>query len=121
MKTFLVTALLLISSFAFAASNVLFQNYTVTAGSTTAFQQLTASTPITVSQIYACDSSASIVEVAVGAAGSEVPIFVVPTSACAFFNVSPYLSAGSRVSIKGLGVSNNSGATTGTTALSLLP
>lgn len=114
------TILLALFMFAFTAfaGNVSVYDYTVTAGSTSSYSTLISSTPITVSQIYVCDTSGKISKIAVGAAASEVDLFTSPVSACAIIPVNPYLVAGSRLSIKSGG---SVAITTGANSLSLLP
>jgi hypothetical protein len=110
---------------AFGAATTAFQAYAVTSGSTTAYTQAFASTPITFSQMFVCDSGAQPFKIAVGAAGSEqdlwsyVPISSTPV--CTLFPVNPYIPAGSRISFKQLCVTNSCGSTTGFNAITLLP
>ncbi len=114
--SFTMIACLLVA-FAAYAGNVSVNSYAVNSGSTTAYLQVIASTPITVSQMYVCDTSGQIIKIASGASGSEVDLFTAPVSGCAVFPVNPYLVAGSRLSIK----SGSSTASTGYNSISLLP
>jgi hypothetical protein len=120
-KILLFILAMLFTTYAFAGGNVGYQNYTVTNGSTTAYQTLISSSAISALQAYACDTSGTQSKIAAGAAGSEVDLFTVPASACQVLNMNPYQPAGTRFSVKGLGVSNSSGATTGAVSLSLIP
>jgi hypothetical protein len=70
--------------------------------SSAAFTTVVASSPLYVSQIQACDTSGSIIELAKGTAGNEVPILVIPPNACGTFAINPILSQGSRLSLKQL-------------------
>lgn len=124
----LVTSLLILASTAFGGSltanngvaigsnsnnsgnnfngNVSINSYVTANASTLTYLSLFASTPLTVKQAYVCDSSGSVTVLAVGPAGSEVPLATLPTSACVLLPFAPYIPAGSRISIK-------SGLTTG--------
>lgn len=120
MKILLAIAMFF-SCFAYAG-NVIITQYTVTNATSTAYLQATAATPITVTQMYVCDTSGQLVKVAAGASGSEVDLFSAPVSGCALFPVNPYLVAGSRISLKSTGLSLVSGgASTGYNSISLLP
>ncbi len=113
-----VMAIALLICFSTWAGNVSIINYAVTSGSTTAYVQAIASTPITVSQMYVCDTSGQVIKIASGASGSEVDLFTAPVSGCAIFPVNPYLVSGSRISIKSGGTSSVS---SGYNSISLLP
>ena len=97
------------------ASNVSVTNYAVTSVNSVSYTSVVASTPITVSQIYVCDTSGQINKIAVGNpannAVTPTDLIIAPVSACALFPVNPYLPAGSSVAVKGGGIVNpNSGA-----------
>lgn len=114
----------LINAFAHAG-NVSVQNYGVTNGSSTAYQVQIASTPITVSQVYICDTSGSVIKLAAGNPANNLvqptDLVTFPVSGCALVPINPYLPAGSSLSIKSSSGSNNGGATTGYNSISLLP
>jgi hypothetical protein len=116
--TLLIALMTVLGSSLASAGNVSVLNYTTTSGSTTGYVQAIASTPITVSQLYICDTSGQVVKIAFGGAGSEVDAIVAPVSGCALFPVNPYLPAGSRISIRSATILP---ASTGYNAISLLP
>ncbi len=115
--TALIVALFTLTSVAFAG-NVAFTDYTLVGASLTAYVTAIAATPITVSQMYVCDTSGQIIKIASGASGSEVDLFTAPVSGCQNIAVSPYLVAGTRLSVKRAGSTSPS---TGANTISLLP
>jgi hypothetical protein len=104
------------------ASNVSVTNYAVTSVNSVSYTSVIASTPITVSQIYVCDTSGQINKIAVGNpannAVAPTDILNAPVSTCALFPINPYLPAGSSVAVKGAGIVN---PTSGALSISLLP
>jgi hypothetical protein len=118
----LITTIVLFTTVAFA-SNVSYLDYTVVATqpTTQAFTTEVSSTPITIANMYVCDTSGKTMIVAAGAVGSEVPLFLAPVSACANFAVNPYLVAGTRLSVKTQGTQTTNVPTTGYNSISLLP
>lgn len=84
--------------------------------STSAYTTLVASTPTNLNHLLITDTSGQLLQVAIGAAGSEVAIAIIgPTSAPIY--VKYFIPSASRIAIIAL----NSNATTGYNALSLLP
>lgn len=116
---FLVTlCLALFAAPLFAAANTAQVNvlsYASTNVTTSAYVELVASSPISVSKLQICDTSTKLLKIASGAAGSETDRFTVQVSGCV---VVPYFFvAGTRFSIKAVDAS----ATTGYDALSFIP
>lgn len=108
----------------FSQTTVYAGNVAVTSYSTTnlvaagSYKSVISSTPITVSQIYVCDTSGAIVKVATGSTTSATDLFTAPVSGCAIFPVNPYLPAGSQVN---LAVASGSTVSSGYNSISLLP
>lgn len=101
------------------AGNVSVVNYSTTnLLPTGAYKVTIASTPITVSQIYVCDTSGAIVKVASGTTNAAVDLFTAPVSGCALIPLNPYLAAGSQLN---LAVASGSTVSTGANSISLLP
>ncbi len=90
-------------------------SYVATNVSTGAYVTLISSTAISTSFVEFCDTSAKIMKLAKGAAGSEVDIATSNVSGCIQLNY--YIPAGTRLSVE----SATQAATTGYGTVSLLP
>lgn len=91
------------------ASNVSSLSYSSTNVTTSAYVTLVASTPINVSRIYVCDNSGQILKIATGASNSEVDLVAVPLNACILIPLSPSMPAGTRLSIRAISATANTG------------
>lgn len=89
-------------------------SYATTNVTTSAYVQLVAATPITVSRLQVCDTSGKILKISSGAASSELDLFTVSVSGCVI--VPYYIIAGTRLSIKAV----DANATTGYNTVSFL-
>jgi hypothetical protein len=108
----------LISSSLFAAANTTQVNVLSYAGTnvtTSAYVQLVASSPVSVSRLQVCDTSTKLLKIATGAAGFETDRFTVQISGCV--SIPYYFPPATRFSIKAIDAS----ATTGYNTLSFLP
>ncbi len=118
MKLIFTLLALVFSAPLFATANTVQVNtlsYGSTNVTTSAYTQLVASSPITVSKLQICDTSTKVLKIAVGAASSETDICTVQVSGCI---VVPYfIAAGTRISIKAV----DANATTGYNTLSFIP
>lgn len=90
-------------------------SYVATNVTTSAYTQLIASTPISISKLQILDTSGKILKIAIGEAGSEIDIC--STSVSGIVIVPYYIPAGTRISIKAV----DANATTGYNVLGLIP
>lgn len=95
-------------------SNVITHSYSSGNVGTSAYVEITPSTPISCSKLELTDSSGKMVIVAKGLAGSEVDLGVCPVSGSIVIPI--YLPPGTRLSLKAIDAS----ATTGFNAVSLI-
>jgi hypothetical protein len=112
MKMLLLVLTILLVSVISHAGNVSSLSYSGTNVTTAAYVTVVASTPITASHFYICDTSTQILKLAVGTAGNEVDFFTVPINACYLFALNPPLAAGVRLSLKAISASATSGYNT---------
>lgn len=117
----LMFSLLAQSAFAGNFSSLLYASNNVTSA---AYVTIVASSPIYVSKVYVCDTSASTTEgnvgvrLAAGTAGHEVDLFSMPYGGCSVIPINPVLPAGTRLALKGI---TNITASTGFATVSFLP
>lgn len=115
---FVTLFLAILSSPLFAAANTAQVNvlsYASTNVTTSAYVELVASSPISVSKLQVCDTSTKLLKIATGSAGSETDRFTVQVSGCVV--VPYYFAPATRFSIKAVDAS----ATTGYNTLSFIP
>lgn len=97
-------------SFATASSaNILSLNTASTNVTTSAFVQLSASTPITTSTLIVANGTSSIIKVAVGASGSEVAYFAVGGSSTLQVKLGTILLSSARISLEAVDATASSG------------
>lgn len=114
----LVTIVTLAAGNALGAANTSQVNvlsYSSTNVTTSAYVQLIASTSTSAGHLEVCDTSAHLLKIASGAAGSETDLFTVQPSGCVVLSI--YLVPGTRLSIEAI----DANATTGFNTVSLLP
>lgn len=111
---FLLMASLLISTNVFSAvdeSNAIKINYAITPVTTSAYTQVSASSPISVNRLLLCDFTGHAYYFASGPAGNEKTMFVFGVdhlvSGCMI--VQYYIPAGARISIKSADTNVSSG------------
>lgn len=112
MKLFTTLILSLLFASQALASNVSSLSYSGTNVTTGAYVTLVASTPIPVSHLIVCDNSGHILKIASGAAASEIDLFTVSINACLLVPIAPTLPAGTRLSIRAIDATANSGYNT---------
>ncbi len=121
MKIFLILILtLLFSSLSFATAsnaNILSIVASSTNITTSAYVQISASTPVGTQKLVVANGTGQTIIIAVGASGSEVGLFAVGTLMSAVVPLSYYIPAASRLSLEAIGATAN----TGTISVSLLP
>lgn len=116
--------MLILALFTLFTVNALAGNVSVTNYSSTnlaaagTYVKVISSTPITVSQMYVCDTSGAIVKVSSGSTNSGTDLFTAPVSGCALFPINPYLVAGTQLN---LAVASGSTVSSGANSISLLP
>ena len=116
-RLFLVLALLTFSHRVFATANNTQVNvlaYASTNVSTSAYVQLVASSPISVSRLEVCDTSGQSLKIALGALGSETDILSTTVSGCVVIQI--FIPLGTRLSIRAI----NASATTGFNIVSFI-
>jgi len=116
MKLILIALFSLLSTSAFAVSNVLTNAYGTTNVTTSAYVTL-GNAPITSGTALVCDSSGQIVKIAFGSVGNEVDQFTGFINGCVMVPLTMNISSGTRISLKAVSAS----ATTGFFTLSLFP
>lgn len=108
----LILAFVLFSSQAFAAAssaNILTLNTASTNVTTSAFVQLSSSTPIAVSRIIVANATSSIIKVAFGGSGSEVAQFAVGAGSTLEVQLGAVQAAATRVSLEAVDATASSG------------
>lgn len=98
-------------------ANILSINTASTNITTSAYVQLSASSPITTRKVLVANGTSSIILVAIGAAGSEQGLFAIFNSASVIIDLSNTLPAGSRISLEAVSATASSGYVT----VSLMP
>lgn len=123
-KLFLAATLLplillfsIISSATSSNANIVSIVASTTNITTSAYVQLSASTPVATQKIVVANGTGQNLIIAVGAAGSEQGIIAVGTLMSAVIPLSYNIPAGSRLSLEAIGATAN----TGTISVSLLP
>lgn len=109
----LIAVSTLFTAICFGAANTTQVNVLSYAGTnvtTSAYVELVASSPITVSRVQICDTSTKVLKIASGATSSEKDLFTVQVSGCVV--VPYYLPAGTRLSIKAVDATASSGYNT---------
>lgn len=104
-------ASLLISVSAFAG-NVSSFSYSATNVTTSAYVTLVSSTPIRSTEFIVCDNSGHILKIASGAPGSEIDLFTVALNACIDIQLGAAIPASTRLSIRAIDATANSGFNT---------
>lgn len=120
MRIILALIFFVFSSFAFAAANhnaVLSINTASSNISTSAYTQLTASTPQPVSKMIIANGTTSIIRVATGASGSEVDLLAIGGSATINLQLNNIIAGSTRIALEAV----DSAATSGYITVSLLP
>lgn len=105
----LASLLLSVSAFAGNVSSFSYSSINVT---TSAYVTLVSSTSIPNTQIIVCDNSGHILKIASGAPGSEVDLFTVALNACIDIQLGTAIPASSRLSIRAIDATANSGFNT---------
>ena len=100
-----------------SVANILSINTASTSITTSAFVQLSASTPIPSANLLIANATTSIIIVGIGAAGSEVGLVAVGASSQQIIELGNILPAGSRISLEAL----NATASSGYISVSLIP
>lgn len=103
----LAAALAALTSSAALAGNVATLSYASTNVTTGAYVTLLASTPISAKALEICDTSGRLIKLATGGSGSEVDIATVSPNSCVV--VSQYLVPGTRISLRAIDATANSG------------
>lgn len=109
-----------LANFAYAAgttANILALNTASTSVTTSAFVQLSSSTPIVASHLMIANETTSNIIVAFGASGSEIGFCAIGPSSTQTVQVNPLLASAIRVSLKAVDATASSGWIT----VSLLP
>lgn len=110
MRNLLITILAILSfSISVFASNVSSLAYSSTNVTTGAYVAFVASTPVTTRNIVLCDTSGQLIKLAVGAALSEVDLLINPLSGCFQYALTQAIPAGSRLSLRAISATANSG------------
>lgn len=121
---FLATCMITLFAQTASAANFASLLYASNNVSSASYVTIVASSPIYVSKLQLCDTSATStigvvgMKLAVGSAGHEVDLFSMPYAGCQVVPLTPILPAGTRLSLKAI---TNTSATSGFATVSFLP
>lgn len=111
--TLLLCTLFITDAFATASNaNILKIDTSATNITTSAYVQLSASTPITTRKVVISNGTSSILLMAIGASGSEVGLFAITATSSLVVELSNTLPAGSRISLEAVSATASSGFVT---------